>query len=78
MTVAASCLGCGWTAGPSADWDAVDRAADRHTKAKPGHPTATLAVPATARDHGDHGDHGEVHDARLSRPLPRRQRPAVQ
>jgi len=44
MIVVASCLRCDWTAGPSGDWDGVERAANRHL-AK-GHPTAVTATPA--------------------------------
>ena len=42
MTATARCLRCDWTAGPG-PWAAVDRAADKHTRA--GHPTATIATP---------------------------------
>ena len=45
ITVTAHCIGrgCEWTA--AGDWAAVDRQAEKHTRA--GHPTVTLAVPAT-------------------------------
>jgi hypothetical protein len=43
-TATAHCLRCEWTAGPG-DPGAVDRAAERHTRT--GHPTATIAEPAT-------------------------------
>lgn len=45
VTATACCLGCEWTAGPGGP-AAVDRQAERHTKA--GHPTATMATPVTA------------------------------
>lgn len=48
VTVTAHCIGrCDWTA--TGDWPAVDRAAEKHTKA--GHPTATVAA-APGADHG--------------------------
>ena len=41
VTATAHCIGrCGWTAGPG-DPAAVDRQAERHTKAT-GHPTGTV------------------------------------
>ena len=48
LAVTARCPGCGWTAGPGS-WD-VDRQAEKHTKG--GHPTATLATPATTTTGG--------------------------
>jgi hypothetical protein len=44
VTVTAHCLRCDWTAGPG-DMAAVDRGAEKHTRA--GHATATAAVPAS-------------------------------
>ena len=43
VTATASCLRCGWTAGPG-DWAEVDKAAEAHTR-KTGHPTGTSAKP---------------------------------
>jgi hypothetical protein len=43
VVVTAHCIGgCGWTAGPG-DWTALDRAAEKHTRA--GHPTGTIVKP---------------------------------
>jgi len=63
LAVSARCLRCPWSAaGPGSDWDAIDRAAEKHTKAKPGHPTSTVAKPATTdgEHDGHHGDHGRA------------------
>jgi hypothetical protein len=48
VTVTARCTGrgCGWTA--AGGWPAVDRAAEKHVRA--GHPTVTLATPATTTE----------------------------
>ncbi len=47
ITATASCLRCGWTAGPG-DWAGVDKAAEAHTR-KTGHPTGTSARPASSQ-----------------------------
>jgi hypothetical protein len=44
LTVRAYCGNCDWTAGPSADWAGVERAAGKHLA--PGHPVVTMAEPA--------------------------------
>lgn len=51
LEVTASCAGCPWTvAGPSSDWDAIQRAADRHLA--PGHPVGVTAVPVDGERRG--------------------------
>ena len=48
LTVTASCMRCDWpgATGPGAEWDKILRAAEKHTKSGPGHPTITTARPA--------------------------------
>jgi hypothetical protein len=45
VSVSARCGQCDWTAGPSQDWDDIERQTRRHTG--PGHPTCTVAIPAS-------------------------------
>jgi hypothetical protein len=46
VTASAHCIGsCDWSAGPGTQAE-VDEAAEVHTR-KAGHPTATVATPAT-------------------------------
>ncbi len=47
LSVTADCGSCDWTAGPETDMAAVFRLAERHTRAKAGHPTCTTGIPAS-------------------------------
>lgn len=50
VTASAHCIGrCEWTA--TASWADADREAEAHTR-KAGHPTATVAAPATTTGGG--------------------------
>jgi len=68
LTVTASCMRCDWpgATGPGAEWDKILRAAEKHTKSGPGHPTITTATPAgvavitTARPPGLASERGQT------------------
>jgi hypothetical protein len=51
MTVTAACLHCDWTTtGPGAQWDHIQKQADRHCAV--GHPVAVTAEPAKTSTEG--------------------------
>lgn len=53
LVVTADCGGCDWTAGPvpGSRWEEINKAAAKHVA--PGHPVATLAVPAPVKHAGE-------------------------